>query len=467
MLTNKMKLDMKKILLVFLAVSALFTACRDKSDDYEPTNPSISKIVPALGLANQTVSIKGKRFSNDVAANIIKFAGVRAEVLTATDSVLTVKVPAEGSTGNITITLNGYTSKGPVFTYGAVQAEFDYVTSTYAGTGIAGDVYGSLTEAQFMLPNGVCFDATTGDLIVADRTAQAIKRISKDGVVSKIAGTGTRSSVNGAISVATFNNPYKTAVDKDGNIYVAENGSHLIRKIDLTTNTVSTLAGSTSGYLDGQGTAAKFNTVTGIDVDEDGNVYVADAANHVVRKISPTGMVTTLAGVGTVAGTIDGEWPNVRMNRPTAVCVGKDGFVYAADRYGQRIRKINRHTGKTITIAGSGGNAASTGGQVDGEALKAQFNNPWGIRAAADGTIYVSELGASGSATHTIRLIKDGVVSTIAGVASFNAPGYVNGIQGVSRFSNPTDIAVDNDGNVYVGDMNNYVIRKIVKVPKI
>ncbi|WP_299568146.1 IPT/TIG domain-containing protein [uncultured Pedobacter sp.] len=458
---------MKKILLVFLTISVLFTACKDNAEDFVPTNPSISQIVPSMALANETVSLKGKRFAKDAGANIVKFAGVRAEVLTASDTLLTVKVPAEGSTGNVTITVNERTSKGPLFTYGAVQLEFNYVTSTYAGTGIVGDTYGTLTEAQFMLPNGVAFDPSTGDLIVTDRTGQSIKRISKEGMVTKIAGTGAKGSVNGALSVATFNNPYKSAVDKHGNIYVADNGSNSVRKIDFTTNTVSTLAGgnATGAFADGQGTNARFNTITGIAVDEDGFVYVADAVNHAVRKISPTGMVTTLAGNGT-EGIIDGEWPNVRMGRPTAVCVGKDGFVYAADRYGQRIRKINRHTGKTVTIAGSGGSTSSTGAQVDGEALKARFNNPWGIEAAADGTIYVSELGASGSATHTIRMIKDGIVSTIAGNASFKAPGYVNGIQGISRFNNPTDLAVDNEGNIYVGDMNNYVIRKITKVPK-
>ncbi|MEQ7801043.1 IPT/TIG domain-containing protein [Pedobacter sp. ASV1-7] len=457
---------MKNILIVFLAIAVSFTACKDKSGDFTPTNPSISQIVPSMALANESVSIKGKRFSKDASANIVKFAGVRADIVSATDTLLVVIVPTNGSTGTVTITVNDRTSKGPMFTYGAAQVEYDFITSTYAGTGVAGDEYGPITEAKFMLPNGIAYDPTTGDLIVTDRTAQAIKRISKDGVVTKIAGTGVRSTVNGALSVATFNNPYKSAVDRNGNIYVVDNGANLIRKIDLSNNTVSTLAGSsTAAFLDGQGTNARFNVPTGIAVDDDGYVYVADAANHAVRKISPTGMVTTLAGNGT-AGIIDGEWPNVRMNRPTAVCMGKDGFLYAADRYGQRIRKIDRHTGRTVTIAGSGGNTSNTGGQVDGEALKARFNNPWGIEIDKDGTIYVSELGGSGSATHTIRMIKDGIVTTIAGNASFNAPGFVNGLSAVSRFNNPTDVAVDDEGNIYVGDMNNYVIRKIVKVPK-
>lgn len=458
---------MKKILIVFLAIVALFTACKDNEDDLGSTNPSIAEIVPSMALATETVSIRGKRFAKDISANIVKFAGVKAEIISATDTLLKVIVPVNGSTGIVTITVNERTSKGPLFTYGVAQVEFDYITSTYAGDGVAGDAYGTLSEARFMLPNGVTFDPTTGDLIVTDRTAQSIKRISKDGMVTKIAGTGVRSSVNGALTVATFNNPYKSAVDKNGNIYVADNGANLIRKIDMSAKIVSTLAGggATGAFLDGQGTSARFNAITGIAVDDDGYVYVADAVNHAIRKVSPTGMVTTLAGNGT-AGITDGDWPNVRMNRPTAVCVGKDGFVYAADRYGQRIRKINRHTGKTVTIAGSGGSSSTTGAQVDGEALKARFDNPWGIEAADDGTIYVSELGGTSSPTHTIRMIKNGIVSTIAGNSRFNAPGYVNGLSGVSRFYNPTDLTVDNEGNIFVGDMNNYVIRKIVKSPK-
>lgn len=458
---------MKNILIVFFAVAVLFTACKDKSGDFAPTNPSISQIVPSMALANETVSIRGSRFSKDASANIVKFAGVKADIVSASDTLLMVIVPANGSTGTVTITVNDRTSKGPMFTYGTAQVEYDYITSTYAGTGVAGDIFGTLEEAKFMLPNGVAYDPTTGDLIVSDRTAQSIKRISKDGVVTKVAGTGAKSSINGELSEATFNNPYKSAVDKFGNIYVADNGSNQIRKIDVSNNTVSTLAGggTTGAFSDGQGTSARFNTLTGIAVDDDGYVYVADAVNHAVRKVSPTGMVTTLAGNGT-AGIIDGEWPNVRMNRPTAVCIGKDGFLYAADRYGQRIRKIDRHTGKTVTIAGSGGSAAADGAQVDGEALKARFNNPWGIEIDKDGTIYVSELGGSSSATHTIRMIKDGIVTTIAGNASFNAPGFINGMSGISRFYNPTDVAVDDDGNIFIGDMNNYVIRKIVKVAK-
>ncbi len=472
---------MKKILLIMAVFAGFLGACKSSNDEYipKPQGPAIQKITPNIGLDNDVVTLAGNRFSKNVSDIVVKFSGVKAEVLSASDTLLTVKVPVGGSTGIVTITVNSRTSNGPSFTYGTPSTELDpdgneiqyeYITSTYAGIPKSqGDVLGDLSVAKFMLPNGVSFDPTTGDLIVADRSAHAIKRISKEGIVTKIAGTGTSGRVNGDLLVATFANPYKTAVDKFGNIYVADNGNNQVRKIDLGAGTVTTLAGSatgTSGYTDGIGSAALFNVPTGIAVDDDLNVYVADAANHVVRKITQDGRVSTLAGIAATPGIADGKWPNVTLNRPTAVAMGKDGFLYAADRYGQRVRKINVKTGETVTIAGSGGSAAASGGHVDGDALSARFNNIWGIDVDNDGVIYVSELEGTAGKSHAVRMIKKGKVSTIAGPDAFADPGHVDGVAGVSRFSNPADVACDDLGNIFVGDQSNYVIRKIVKVRK-
>lgn len=462
---------MKKIFYVFLLIAVVFAACKDNQENTTPSNPAISSVVPSTAMANQVVSIKGKRFSNKVSENIVKFLGVNAEVLTASDTLLTVVVPAEGSTGTVTITVGNKTSKGPIFTYGIAdeeeEEEYDYVTSTYAGTGVAGGDVGPIASdlAKFSTPNGVAIDPTTGDLIVTNRGTHSISRVTKAGIVTRIAG-GTSGNVDGALSAARFNGPYKSVVDKLGNIYVADFANHKIRKIDLSTNTVSTLAGSgAAGFSDGQGSAAKFSSPAGVAVDDNLNVYVADAANHAIRKISPTGKVITLVG-GVGDGIVDGFWPYSSVSRPTDLCMGKDGFLYSADRYGQRIRKINVNTGEIITIAGTGGSKNNAGAVLDGEVMKARFDNPWGIDIDKEGTIYVSELGYSADAANTIRMIKNGKVTTIGGDAKDLPGSLVNGIQGVSRFKNPSDIAVDNDGVIYVGDQSNQVIRKIVKVPR-
>lgn len=464
MWTNHNHINMKKILYIFLAVIAVFIACKKSSSENSPTNPSISSIVPAVAQANQVIAINGKRFSKNAAENVVKFSGVKAEIVSATENVLMVTVPANGSTGNITIMVNNQTSKGPVFTYeipGNDPTEYDYITSTYAGSGIAGNTLGSLLEAQFTTLEGVALDESTGDLILADRGNQIIKRIRKNGtVVEFVAGVKGAGTVNGPVAEAKFNNPYKTAVDKFGNIYTVDNSGARIRKIDIIAGMVSTFAGPTgatvtTGFLDGISTAARFNVPIDAVVDNDGNVYVADANNSAIRKIKPDGIVTTLVGAGPSQNAlVDGVWPNVRLNRPSGICIDRDGMLLVADRYNNAIRKIDPHTGKTTTIAGTG-----TAGFKDDEALKATFNHPFGIHADKHNNIYVTELNNS-----AVRMITpDGRVITIAGNG---VVGFAEGKPGVSQFNNPTDVTVDDDGNIFIADMSNNRIRKIVKVPK-
>ena len=440
---------MKKLLLICSLLAVSFWSCKEDEEIPVALNPVIKTISPSQGPAKTVVTIKGKRFSKEVAGNIVKFAGATAKILVVTDTLLQVEAPEEGATGTVTVSSNNRTSKGPVFSYG--EKEQDYETTLYTGVARGNEV-GTLLEAKFSNPEGVVFDSH-GNLIVADRGNHVIKMITPDGQVSVVAGiNGTTGNTDGDVSVARFNNPYKIGIDKHDNIYVADNSNHRVRRIDAVTRRVTTVAGSSSGFVDGVGTAARFNGPIAIDVDDHGNIYVADNNNHSIRKINPDGLVTTIGGNGT-AGYNDGVWPNVQFSNPSGVVVDHDGNLLVADRKNNRIRKINVTTGVTTTIAGNGATLS-----VDGNALKASFREPFGITMDTDGVIYVADLSS-----HTVRLMRPtGDVITLGGQGT---AGYVDGKKIESKFNQPTEIAVDAKGNIFVADLSNHMIRKITKVP--
>jgi hypothetical protein len=219
------------------------------------------------------------------------------------------------------------------------------------------------------------------------------------------------------------------------------------------TVTVSTFAGSgTQGYLDGTGTGAQFNTLRGIAIDSAGNVYVADTNNQRIRKISPSGVVTTLAGSGT-AGYLDGTGTAAQFNQPSGIAIDSTGVVYVADCENHRIRKVTS-SGVVTTFAGSG-----IAGYLDGTGTAAQFDNPCGVAIdTTTDTIYV----ADGLNNRIRKITPSGVVTTLAGTG---VAGFVDGTGTVAQFSFPIGMTFDNAGNLYVADTSNYRIRKIEITP--
>lgn len=294
--------------------------------------------------------------------------------------------------------------------------------TTLAGTGNAGWNNGTGTDASFSYPYGVAVDST-GNVYVADWGNNLIRKITATGEVTTWAGGGSGTATNGTGTSATFWIPTGVAVDSNGNVYVADQGNHLIRKID-SNGVVTTLAGRAGvvGSSDGPAKDATFNLPTGVAVDAAGNVYVADSGNHVIRKISEGGVVTTLAGSAGVTGSGDGTGIAADFNTPFGVAVDASGNVYVADYGNHLIRKINS-AGLVTTLAGTG-----VVGSANGPATAAQFFNPEGIAVDSSGNVFAGDSG-----NHLIRKITpDGMVSTLAGTGQ---AGYADGPTIVPSFS--------------------------------
>ncbi|NVM78561.1 sugar lactone lactonase YvrE [Duganella sp. SG902] len=248
--------------------------------------------------------------------------------------------------------------------------------------------------------------------------------------VTTVAGDGLPGSSNGNGRRTRFADPFGVALDKDGNLYVADGGdNNAIRKIDLT-GTSGTLAGGAEGYAEGKGGAAAFNTPSGLAIDAAGTLYVADTGNNAIRKITPDGVVSTLAGDG-LAGDKDGKGAGAQFNGPVGVAVDAAGVVYVADTYNDRIRRI-APDGTVTTIAGG-----KRAGKADGPAAQALFDTPTGLAVSATGELYIAD-----TANHAIRKLgKDGAVSTIAEAREDDRD---------SLLRSPVGIALSGDGFLYI-----------------
>src|SRR5688572_6397774 len=273
------------------------------------------------------------------------------------------------------------------------------VVSTFAGlAGSIGSNDGPGSAARFNVPAGVAVDAT-GNVYVTDEAAHTVRKITPAGLVSTFAGlANTAGSSDGAAGAARFLLPNGIAVDADGNVYVSDTGNSTVRKITAA-GEVSTLAGSPglSGDVNGTGANARFNTIAGIAVDGARNVYVVDRVSHVVRKITPAGAVTTLAGLAGNAGNANGSGTTARFNDPIGITADAAGNLHVADSVNEMIRHI-APDGAVTVFAGSqlAGNANGTGPTV-------RFFRPQGVARDASGNLYVAD-----TFNHSIRKLSPG-----------------------------------------------------------
>ena len=373
----------------------------------------------------------------------------------ATAGTLTVSAATTAMSGDlfqcVVTNTNGTATSAPA----ALVVSYPLVVTTLAGSaGNSGSTDGTGTTARFTKPADVTVDGA-GNVYVSDTNDFTIRKITPAGAVTTLAGlAGARGSTDGVASAARFNDPTGITVDSAGNVYVADTDNETIRKITAA-GVVTTVAGQAgrTGSADGTGTAAQFASPSDVNVDAAGNLYIADADNNTIRRITPAGDVTTVAGLAGASGSTDGTGAAARFSSPEGVAVDGAGNLYVADTNNQTIRKISP-AGAVTTLAG----AAGLSGGGDGPGSVARFQYPSDLTVDGAGNVYVADTD-----NHAIRKITPaGTVATVAGTVGTS--GSSDGMGTAARFFYPTGVAADAGGNVYVADTDNHTVRKAAPV---
>jgi sugar lactone lactonase YvrE len=347
----------------------------------------------------------------------------------------------------------------PLASLGQANYASPYTIGTLAGlAGVYGTNDWTGSDARFRLPEGVAAD-NSGNIYVSDRN-DTIRKITPLGAVTTLAGlAGIHGTNDGTGSAARFFFPHDLTVDSAGNIYVADSGNNTIRKV-TPAGVVTTLAGVGgtlgSGTNDGTGSAARFFNPSGVAVDSAGNLYVADSDNCTIRKVTPGGAVSTLAGNPAVSGSRDGTNNVAQFSSPWGVAVDGAGNVYVGDSGNNTIRQVTPVGTNWVvtTLAGS----APAFGSTDGTGSVARFNTPSGLAVDSAGNLYVADT-ANGTVRRLMLAGTNWVVTTLAGNPN-QSGGSSDGTGSGAQFQFPEGVAVDSAGNLYVADFASSTIRR-------
>ena len=429
------------------SLNPIFSSANTSYNLNVPNAVSSITLTPTSRDAYASITINGVAVARGVASQAI--------MLNSGSNAVTIKITAQDGGTNKDYNINiikaypipaitytnpqtyekgsAITTLSPTNTGGnvALPASIANVT-TFAGNGNSGSTNGSASNASFRNPTGVVVDGA-GNVYVADGA---------NGLIRKITPTGTVSWFSASFSSL----PFGVIVQNSGNLYVSDFDNHIINNITQA-GVRSVFAGSSSGSTNAIGTSARFSKPSGMVLDNNGNIFVADAGNNRIRKITPAAVVTTFAGSG--SGYKDATGTNAKFSNPQGIAIDKAGNLYVADGDNNRIRKITT-AGVVSTIAGSG-----VAGNSDGVGTAASFNMPLGIAVDSLGNIYVADAG-----NNSIRKISTiGVVTTLAGINGISAS--VDGLNNTARFKQPTGITIDNMGNAYIADQADNKIRKM------
>jgi len=330
---------------------------------------------------------------------------------------------------------------------------------TIAGKGIQGYCGdgGSAISAKLYYPTDVAIDVE-GNIYICDAFNHVIRKVDTLGIISTFVGTGTAgySGDGGPATSAKLFKPYRLALDTAGNLFIAEANNHLIRKVN-TSGIISTFAGTgTAGYSGdgGSATSAKLYNPAGVTLDAAGNLYIADCNNNVIRKVNTSGIISTIAGTGTADYSGDGgPATSANLDQPTDLCIDASGNLYIADYSNNVVRRINT-SGIINTFAGTGIPDYTGDG---GPATSAKLFFPTGLEIDSFDNIFIGD-----ASNNVIRKVNtSGIISTFAGTGTAGYSGD-GGSATMSQISGSTSgLGIDIAGNLYIADRDNNVIREV------
>ncbi|TMU50379.1 IPT/TIG domain-containing protein [Flagellimonas algicola] len=409
--------------------------------------PKILSVSPLEGPKLSVVTIIGKNFGKDPEKVEVHFNGTSAKVRVMDDETIVVEVPVRAFTGPITLVVNGFELKGPEFRYVVSETK----VSTFVGGYGRGYANGNGTDIRFDAPMDLVRD-TKGNLFVLDFYNHAIRKVTPEGQVSTFVGNGAPGDADGMGTRASFYFSEGLAIDNDDNIYVADTGNHSIRKI-TPSGEVSTIVGGADEFEDHIGRAVELDSPVGIVVGDDNALYVTEIEEHIIRRISLDDLkVSTYAGsrIG-FGGDDDGCLETARFRNPYDITMGDNGKMLVTDIGSHRIRSIDQKSGMVTTLAGS-----VEAGYEDGDRDRVKFRTPSSIAIGKDGTVFISD-----SENNCIRQMdSNGMVFTIAGTP--DTSGYKNGPGNKAQFARPNGILSVGKGEFYLADRDNHAIRKVI-----
>lgn len=358
------------------------------------------------------------------------------------------RVISTGVVGNTTRSIQVHVSGGGI--------------STYAGTGGAGYTGdgGAATAAQLWHPEGLAV-APNGDVYFADTDNDVVRKVAfATGIITTVAGNASPGSTGdgGAATAARLHAPEDLFVAANGDLYIADTLNHKIRKVTAATGIITTVAGNGSPGSIGDGgaaTAARLNSPRGIAVASNGDIYIGDRSNNKVRRvIALTGLIATYAGTGIAGYSGDGAAALLaRMDRPQGIHLASNGDLYIADANNDVIRRVAALTGVITTFAGTGAAGFSGDG---GAATSAQLNAPEAVHMSSAGDLYIADTG-----NHRVRRVNGaGTIATVAGTGTAGSAGD-GGLATAAQLDTPRGLGLSSTGAYYIGDRNNNKIRKV------